>query len=129
MLHIVKTSKNVNSAATDLEEAVKRNGFGVMHVYDLKEKLKEKMIDFPNQCKILEVCNPKQAAGILAEDMSVCLALPCRIAVYEQEGVTLIGTILPSAMLRMFPGAKILEEKAYEVEMALIKMIEEAMGE
>jgi Domain of unknown function DUF302 len=60
MLYIVETAKDVESAARDLEEAVKRNKFGVLHVHDLQKTLKEKGVDFPNACKILEVCNPQR---------------------------------------------------------------------
>jgi uncharacterized protein (DUF302 family) len=58
MLFIVETAKDLETAARDLEEAVKRNKFGVLHIYDLQQTLKEKGIQFPNACKILEVCNP-----------------------------------------------------------------------
>ncbi len=46
------------TATWDLEAAVKRNKFGVLHVHDLQKTLKEKGVDFPNACTILEVCNP-----------------------------------------------------------------------
>ncbi len=55
MLYIVETSKDVDTAARDLGEAVKRNKFGVLHVHDLQKTLKGKGVDFPNACKILEV--------------------------------------------------------------------------
>ncbi|MBI4536647.1 MAG: DUF302 domain-containing protein [candidate division NC10 bacterium] len=54
MLHIVETKKDVETASRNLEEAVKRNKFGVLHVHNLRQTLKEKGIDFPNDCRILE---------------------------------------------------------------------------
>src|SRR5574342_410310 len=84
MLYVTETSKDVETAARDLEEAVKRNKFGVLHVHNLKQTLKEKGIDFPNACKILEVCNPQQANKVLTQNMAVSMALPCRISVYEE---------------------------------------------
>ncbi|HSH68602.1 MAG TPA: DUF302 domain-containing protein [Deferrisomatales bacterium] len=126
MLHVVETSKNVETAARDLEEAVKRNGFGVLHVYDLRAKLKEKGVDFPNECRILEVCNPQQAAKVLTADMTVSLGLPCRISVYQDSGRTKIGTVLPTALLAMFPSQGEMQAVAEEVEVSILKMIEEA---
>ena len=126
MLHVVETSKDVGRAARDLEEAVTRNKFGVLHVYDLKDKLREKGVALANECRVLEVCNPQQAARVLNEDMEVSLALPCRISVYEEGGRTKIGTILPTALLSVFPGAQKLRPVAEEVERALLKMIDEA---
>ena len=126
MLYIVDTPKDVETAARDLEEAVKRNKFGVLHVHNLKQTLKEKGIDFPNACKILEVCNPQRAQQVLTQDMTVNMALPCRISVYEEGGRTKIGMVKPTALLAMFPGAEALRSVAEEVERETIRMIDEA---
>jgi uncharacterized protein (DUF302 family) len=126
MLYIVETTKDVETAARDLEAAVKRNKFGVLHVHNLKQTLKQKGIDFPNACKILEVCNPQQATRVLTQNMTVNLALPCRISVYQEGGKTKIGIVKPTALLAIFPGAEALKSVAEEVEQQTIKMIEEA---
>ena len=70
MLHIVETTKDVEAAVRALEEAAARNKFGVLHVHDLKQKMKEKGVEFPNACKILEVCNPQQASRVLSKNGS-----------------------------------------------------------
>ena len=126
MLHIVETAKDVETAVRDLEEAVKRNKFGVISVLDLQQKMKEKGVEFAHACKILEVCNPQQASRVLTQNMAVSTALPCRISVYEEGGRTKIATILPSAKLAVFPGAKDLKPIAEEVEQQILKMIDEA---
>lgn len=126
MLYVIDSRKDVDTAARDLEEAVKRNGFGVLHVYDLQEKLREKGVELAHGCRVLEVCNPQQAAKVLTADMEVSLALPCRISVYEDGGTTKIGTLQPTALLAIFPGAHALEAVAAEVEQTLVKIIEEA---
>lgn len=126
MLHVVESGKSVDAAARDLEEAVKSHSFGVLHVYDLKAKLKEKGVDFSRECRILEVCNPHQAAKVLDADMSVSLALPCRISVYEDGGKTKIGTVLPTRLLEIFPSAGQMRDVAREVEEAILAMMEEA---
>ena len=126
MLYVVETSKNVEAAARDLEEAVKRNKFGVLHVHDLQKALKEKGVRFPNACKILEVCNPQRANQVLTANMAVNMALPCRISVYQEEGKTKIGMIRPTALLALFPEATKLKAMAEEVERETIRMIDEA---
>jgi len=126
MLYVVETTKDVERAARDLEEAVKRNKFGVLHVHNLQQTLKEKGIDFPNACKILEVCNPQRALQVLTRNMGVNMALPCRISVYQERGKTRIGMIRPTALLALFPGAEALKAVAEEVERETIKMIDEA---
>ena len=56
MYHVLESAKPFEAAATDLEEAVKESGFGVLHIHDIQATLKKKGIDFPNGCKVLEIC-------------------------------------------------------------------------
>ncbi len=126
MLYVVETQKNVETATRELEEAVKRNKFGVLHVHDLQKTLKEKGVDFPNACKILEVCNPHRAVQVLTANMAVNMGLPCRISVYQEGGKTKIGMIRPTALLALFPGAADLKVVAEEVERETMRMIDEA---
>jgi len=126
MLYVVETAKDVDTATHDLEEAVMRHKFGVLYIHDLKQKMKEKGIDFANACKILEVCNPHQASRVLSQNMAVSMALPCRISVYEEGGQTKIATMLPTAMLAIFPKSAELKPVAEDVERNILQMIDEA---
>ena len=83
MLYIIETTKDFETAVRDLEEAVKRHKYGVLHIHDLQKTLKEKGIDFPHRVRILEVCNPQRASRVLTFHMPVNLALPCRTGTYE----------------------------------------------
>jgi uncharacterized protein (DUF302 family) len=114
----VVTTKTFEQAAIDLEASVKRNGFGVLYVHDLGETLRAKGVDFAENIKVFEVCNPKEAAKVrgysstlrvtvtpvsesiyllqvLAIDMALNMALPCRISVYTEKGNVEIGFIKP----------------------------------
>lgn len=126
MKHIVDSKKSVEQATNDLVAAVKHNGFGVLHVYDLKRTLAEKGAPIDSECRILEICNPQKARDVLTEDMSMNMALPCRVSVYEQDGRTRIGLLSPKAMLAMLSDSAELAELAEEVEAAIEKMIAEA---
>jgi uncharacterized protein (DUF302 family) len=127
VVYVKETPKSVETTVTDLAEAVARHGFGVLHSYDLPAKMAEKGVAFDGECRILEVCNPRQAARILEADMTVSLALPCRISVYREGGVTKVGTLLPKALLGVFPGAARAAAVADAVETELRAMIEEAL--
>lgn len=126
MIHIVQTDKSVEQAAADLAVAVQKHGFGVLHTYDLQATMKEKGVEFPHACRILEVCNPHRAAEVLSADMQICLALPCRISVFEEDGETKIGTLRPGQMMEIFPGANDIISVAASVEKDLCAMMEDA---
>jgi len=126
MKFVVTSAKSVEQAAADLDAAVKKHGFGVLHTYDLKQTLAGKGVELPHECRILEVCNPRQAARVLSADMEMNMALPCRISVYEDGGQTRIGMVRPTALLASLSESPGLREVAEEVEQATIRMIEEA---
>jgi uncharacterized protein (DUF302 family) len=126
MYYIVKSSKTFQQAASDLEDAVVRNGFGVLHIHDLGATLRSKGLDFTEECRVFEVCNPKQAAKVMASDMRLNMALPCRISVYTEKDSTFIGLIKPQQMLASLSQNPELLDVAKEVEIATIKMVDEA---
>lgn len=126
MYYIVETNKSFDQAALDLESAVKRHGFGVLHIHDLGATLRSKGQAFDEECKVLEVCNPGQAAKVMAIDMRLNMALPCRISVYTEKGKTKIGLIKPMQMLSALSQDAALIQVAKEVEDITIQMIDEA---
>jgi RNA polymerase-binding protein DksA len=126
MYYIAQTTKSVAEAARDLEAAVQKHKFGVLHVHDLKDTLTRKGFPLGPQCRVFEVCNPQHAARVLARDMRLNMALPCRISVFEDRGVTTIGTILPSEMLRQLSPDPELAEVAATVEATIKAIIDDA---
>ncbi|MDZ4730459.1 MAG: DUF302 domain-containing protein [Xanthomonadales bacterium] len=128
MYYIRETEKPFEQAAEDLDAAVKAHQFGVLHVHDLGNTLRSKGIAFAEQCRVFEVCNPGQAAKVLSNDMSMNMALPCRISVYTEKGKTKIGMIRPEPMLGMLSHSPELGVIAAEVEVATKQMINEAAG-
>ena len=126
MYYIIETDKSFSQAAIDLETAVIQNGFGVMHIHDLGTTLRSKGIAFDEQCKIFEVCNPAQAAKVLATDMRLNMALPCRISVYTEHGQTKIGLIKPVQMLAALSADAELAQVAKEVEEITIQIVDDA---
>jgi uncharacterized protein (DUF302 family) len=127
MLHIVESRKPLDQAAKDLEAAVARHKFGVLGIHDLKATMAKKGVEFARECRIFEVCNPHQAKKVLEANLEISTALPCRISVYEEGGVTKLATIKPSAMLDLYsaPGLK---GVAQEVEATIEAIMAEAAG-
>ena len=126
MYYIVESNKSFEQAVTDLEAAVKRNEFGLLHIHDLGTTLRSKGIAFAENCKVFEVCNPGQANKVLSTDMRLNMALPCRISVYSEQGKIMIGMIKPVPMLAALSHDASLVKVAKEVETMTTKMIDEA---
>ncbi len=125
MLHIIASHKPLERVAKDLEEAVARHKFGVLGVHDLRATMAKKGVEFARECRIFEVCNPHQAKKVLEANLEISTALPCRISVYEEGGVTKLATIKATAMIDLYatPGLK---DVAREVETTLEAIMAEA---
>lgn len=125
MLYRVESSKSLSQVARDLEAAAQKYKFGVMAVHNLKDKLREKGVDFDRECLIYEVCNPHQAKKVLEANAEISTALPCRISVYQEGASVVLATIRPSALIELF-GTPELEAVALEVEEVITRIMDEA---
>lgn len=125
MLHIVESTKSLPRVAADLEAAVTRHKFGVLGVHDLRETMAKKGVPFARECRIFEVCNPHQAKKVLEANVEISTALPCRISLYEEGGVTKLATIKPTAMIGLYPTPE-LRGVAEEVEATLVSIMDDA---
>lgn len=126
MYYVVNSQKSFEQASVDLEAKVIEHGFGVLHVHDLGKTLRSKGIDFHEDCKVFEVCNPLQASKVLSIDMRLNMALPCRISVFTEKNITKIGMIEPANMLSSLSEDPRLVEIAKEVEEKTLMMINES---
>lgn len=126
MYYIVDSDKSFEDAVSDLDTAVKQHGFGVLHIHDIGNTLRSKGVDFKENCKVFEVCNPVQAAKVLSTDMRLNMALPCRISVFTENNQTKIGLIKPEQMLVALSDDQSLVDTAKEVEEKTKQMVDEA---
>ncbi|HET8697547.1 MAG TPA: DUF302 domain-containing protein [Gammaproteobacteria bacterium] len=126
MYYTATTAKTVPEAAADLEAAARKRGFGVLHSYDLGSTLASKGAPIDKDVRVLDVCNPQRARDVLSADASVSVALPCRIAVYDDGSRTSIGMLRPGALLAQLSSDERLAVIAEDVEATLKAAIDEA---
>lgn len=79
-----------------LEDAVAKAQFKVLHVHDVSGTLRAKFPDWSNNAAQVEFCNAGYASKVLAAEMSAVVALPCRIAVWEEED-TAAANVAPAS--------------------------------
>lgn len=122
----VMTSKTFSTAVEDLKKSLSENSFGVLWELNFKEKLEEKGLDFHQNFKVLEVCNPKQAKEVLDRHIEAGYFLPCKMVVYEKENSVFMGMMRPTSMISMM-GQEDLLSIAQQVETVLKKALDEAI--
>jgi uncharacterized protein (DUF302 family) len=128
ILFEIETTKPLAKLRDDLPRACADHKFGVLGVIDLREKLKEKGLDYPRGAVVFEVCNPHQAKRVLDARPEVSTALPCRISAYEApDGKTRLATLRPTDLIGLFgAGAAPLAAVAREVEETLVAIMKQA---
>ena len=115
---------NFDDAITHVTEELKKEGFGVLTVIDVKATLKKKLdVDFRNY-RILGACNPSLAHQSLSAEPYIGLMLPCNVVVQEGENCkTLVSAIDPIASMQAVEN-KSLGGVAQQVRSKLQNVIE-----
>lgn len=122
--YTVTTDKTTEQVVAALEEHLKEQKFGILWNFDLAGKLKEKGVEsYTNPYRILEVCNPVEAGKVLSMSEEAGNFLPCKITVYESEGVTKIGLLKPTSLVSLLDHADI-QQLAVDIEQRLIGAID-----
>jgi uncharacterized protein (DUF302 family) len=93
MIYKVQTKTPLATVKAQIQEKAKTLGFGVLQSYDFQEILHNKGFTLNTQITVYEVCNPPAANMALNAIPDISVYLPCRISVYEQNGMTVLATI------------------------------------
>ncbi len=121
--HTVKTQKSIDDAISDITEKLKEIGFGVLETIDFKKIFSEKGLEFANNYRLMEVCNPNLAKQALETNPDLGLLLPCTIAVYQKENDNYISLARPTLLLSMVSD-NTFKFSGKEIEDNLIKIID-----
>lgn len=124
--HTIITNKTIDEAISSVEKNLKENKFGILWQIDLTDTLQKKGVNsYTTPYRILEVCNPVEAARVLNHNPLVGYFLPCKITVYESEGKTKIGLPKPTAMIGLLNDSE-LQAIAKNIEEILIDVLEKS---
>lgn len=93
MIYKIQTDTSIETIKKELQGKAKALGFGVLGSYNFKEILKSKGFEIEKEITVYELCNPPAATEALNTLPDISVYLPCRLSVYEQNGITTLATI------------------------------------
>lgn len=123
MQYIEISNKSVQEVVNSIKEVASKYSFGVLNVLNIQETLKSKGKNLENECQIIDICKPSYAEEFLNKDISLSIIMPCRIAVYTQDGET---TIALNSIVQLVDDINPdLIELAQRVQEELLELIDE----
>lgn len=124
-MYLRHSTRPVADVFAGIEAAARAEGFGVLHHYDFRQILEAKGFPIDRECRVMEVCSPRQASEVLAVDMALNMALPCRLSIYEDnEGRTTVGMIPPTRILALVSDDASIAGAARAVEDAMERIVD-----
>ena len=116
-----------DAAVQRTTELLKEEGFGVLTRIDVKQTLKEKLGVDSRRYVILGACNPPLAHRAFQVELNIGLLLPCNVAVYEDEGGSVVAFMDPAAAMG-FVGNDALQPIAEEARTRLLRVQQKLAG-
>jgi uncharacterized protein (DUF302 family) len=122
-----KVALDHDAAVQRTTELLKEEGFGVLTRIDVQQTLREKLgVEFRRYI-ILGACNPPLAHRAFQAELNIGLLLPCNVAVYEDEGGSVVTFMDPAAGMG-FVGNDELTPIAGEARARLLRVRDKLAG-
>lgn len=80
--------------------ACEQNKFALLHTYIYHEIVESKGFPIKRKVYIYEICQAKTAAVMLTDYPHFSIFMPCKLAIYEENGSTVISTMNMEIMLQ-----------------------------
>lgn len=93
MIYTTTTTQELETVKQELESKAKEVGFGVLKTYEFNHILESKDYPIDKDITVFELCNPQGAQQALTYSAEISVYLPCRISVYQEDGLTTLSTI------------------------------------
>lgn len=100
----VTGNKPVSEAAALVTAVCEPFKFSVLHSYDFFEILQTKGFPIERKVHVFEICRAPMASKMLTAFPGFAAFMPCRIAIYEENGKTVVSTMNMELLLKAVEG-------------------------
>jgi len=93
MLYTVNVPESSDTVKKEFEAKVKEVGFTLFDTYNFTRVLQDKGCSITKEIIVFELCSPPGAKQALTHLPELSVYLPCKISLYEDNGLTILTTI------------------------------------
>ena len=108
LIHEAKSPYDFNTTVETVVTNAKSEGWTVPKTYDFQKSILDAGAGDVGRIKVIEMCQPTYASGLLSTDDTkfVAVMMPCAVAVYDKsDGGTYVASMNVGVMGKVFGGA------------------------
>jgi len=95
----IVSNQHIERIAEKIPAACEHNKFALLQTYVYHEIVESKGFPIKRKVFIYEICQAKVAAAMLTDFPHFSIFMPCKLAIYEENGNTVISTMNMEIML------------------------------
>lgn len=95
----IVSNQQIERIAEKVPVACEQNKFALLQTYIYHEIVESKGFPIKRKVFIYEICQAKVAAAMLTDFPHFSIFMPCKLAIYEENGNTIISTMNMEIML------------------------------
>ena len=95
----IVSNQHIERIAEKIPAACEQNKFALLQTYVYHEIVESKGFPIKRKVFIYEICQAKVAAAMLTDFPHFSIFMPCKLAIYEENGNTVISTMNMEIML------------------------------
>ncbi len=110
--HKIVSNQSIEHIAGKVLGGCEQFKFALLHTYIYHDIVESKGFPIDRKVFIYEICQAKTAADMLTDFPHFSIFMPCKLAIYENNGETVISTMNMEVMLEAIRSNKKLFEEA-----------------
>lgn len=123
MIFTHRTTLSCQAIETRIEEDAKAFGLMMKKHYPFSKNLPDNGFEIKEHASVFELCNPSTAAELLNTQPELNILMPCRISVFEKDGVSYVSTPDLKMQLEILDCEDELKEEIIDLYDKMIIMI------
>ncbi len=108
----LETDQSIEKIAAKVQQECDKNKFALLQTYNYHEIVEGKGFPIQRKVFIYEICQAKTASLMLSSHPYFSIFMPCKLAIYEDNGKTVISTMNMEMVLKSVQSNKELYKNA-----------------